>query len=116
MADPAWQPPSRREAMQVVSSLNRLRQYLPYLLGQRLQQAAAVAESTPSPTTAKIPSGNIRPRDQALSSSRRVMQVTPAIPLVSKPVVNTRPPPPGGSAVLVRPVISLNKHKDPVNK
>lgn len=48
MADPSWQPPSRREAMQVVSSLNRLRQYLPYLLGQRMQ---ATTSGPPQPTS-----------------------------------------------------------------
>lgn len=103
MADPSWQPPSRREAMQVVSSLNRLRQYLPYLLGQRLQQAAA-AVAAPQP----VPVANTRPRERQFTP-RPAFQVTPAQPRISKPVVNTRPPPPGGSAVVVRPVISLNK-------
>jgi hypothetical protein len=111
MADSSWQPPSRREAMQVVSSLNRLRQYLPYLLGQRLQQAAAAATpSSPTPPVAKPPP-NTRPRERQFTP-RRAIQVTPTTPRVSKPVVNTRPPPPGGSAVVVRPVISLNKRKD----
>jgi hypothetical protein len=58
MADPTWQPPSRREAMQVVSSLNRLRQYLPYLLGQRMQatQAAGPGQTAyPPPTPPPAP-------------------------------------------------------------
>jgi hypothetical protein len=109
-ADPSWQPPSRREAMQVVSSLNRLRQYLPYLLGQRLQQAAAAAAApaappAPAPTPAPVA---VTPRERAFTP-RQALQVTPAQPRISKPVVNTRPPPPGGSVVVVRPVISLNK-------
>lgn len=116
-ADPTWQPPSRREAMQVVSSLNRLRQYLPYLLGQRLEQAAA-AQSTPPPAAPPPPkpaNPNVRPRERQFTP-RRAVPVTPAIPRVSRPVVNTRPPPPDGSAVVVRPVISLNKRKDSERK
>lgn len=108
LADPSWQPPSRREAMQVVSSLNRLRQYLPYLLGQRLQQAAAAVKAPPPPQPSPLPKSNNRPRERQFTP-RQAMQVTPAAPRVPKPVVNTRPPPPGGSAVIVRPVISLNR-------
>jgi len=108
LADPSWQPPSRREAMQVVSSLNRLRQYLPYLLGQRLQQAAAAVKAPPQPQPQPRPKPNTRPRERQFTP-RPAMQVTPAAPRVPKPVVNTRPPPPGGSAVVVRPVISLNR-------
>jgi hypothetical protein len=96
--DPKWQAPSRREAMQVVSSLNRLRQYLPYLLGQQLQAAAAAVGPN---------EGLQRPKPIASMSKtgrREVGVVTPPPRRVSQPVVKTRPSP---SGVVVRPVVDL---------
>lgn len=103
MADPSWQPPSRREAMQVVSSLNRLRQYLPYLLGQRIQ-AAAGSSADPSQ-----PPPNARANEANVHTPRNTVRIAPSAPMVPKPVINTRPPPPRASGVVVRPVISLNR-------
>jgi len=105
MADPSWQPPSRREAMQVVSSLNRLRQYLPYLLGQRIQAAAS---SSVSPSQ-QPPPPNARANDSGVHTPRASVRIAPSAPVVPPPVINTRPPPPRASGVVVRPVISLNR-------
>jgi hypothetical protein len=111
-ADPSWQPPSRREAMQVVSSLNRLRQYLPYLLGQRIQAAAAsvapsqVPPPPPLPPPAQVP--NVRTTEAGVHSPRPAGRIVPAPPQIPRPVINTRPAPPS-SGVVVRPVISLNR-------
>ena len=112
MADPSWQPPSRREAMQVVSSLNRLRQYLPYLLGQRIQAAAgAGAGAVPSATPSQPPPPpNTRTNETNIHTPRAPVRIAPSAPNVSKPVINTRPPPPRASGVVVRPVISLNRN------
>jgi hypothetical protein len=123
--DPSWQPPSRREAMQVVSSLNRLRQYLPYLIGQRLQAAAPGAAARPPSgahgEVSPIRQAGSRPPQPARRAGadtqpaggpvpRPVVQVAPAQPNPPRPVVNTRPPPQSKSApVIVRPVISINK-------
>lgn len=111
-ADPTWQPPSRREAMQVVSSLNRLRQYLPYLLGQRIQAAAAsaVAPSQPPPPPPQPPPvQNVRATEAGIHTPRPTGRIAASPPQIPKPVINTRPPPPLSSGVVVRPVISLNR-------
>ena len=108
VADPSWQPPSRREAMQVVSSLNRLRQYLPYLLGQRIQAAAA---ATTGPVKTPPPKPNHRSTQPGIHTPRAGVRVGTSTGRVSPPVVNTRPPPPRTSGVVVRPVISLNRRK-----
>ena len=106
-ADPTWQPPSRREAMQVVSSLNRLRQYMPYLLGPRAGGATPPASVPPRHTTNRRPA--VEPTPPPGRSTRPGVQIAPVPPTAPQPVVNTRPPPPKSSDVLVRPVISVNK-------
>lgn len=117
--DPTWQPPSRREAMQVVSSLNRLRQYLPYMIGQRAQvPPAAQAQRSPSGTYAEATPAAVGPNRRPPVDTqpnggrvaRPVVQVAPAPASPPRPVVNTRPPPQNkAAAVLVRPVININK-------
>ncbi len=104
--DTTWQPPSRREAMQVVSSLNRLRQYLPYLLGQRLQAAAGAVARRATPAAPRPASPGTNPR----------MGTSPGVPALTTPQVQpARPPAPQrvatgrASAVVVRPVISVNR-------
>lgn len=100
-SDTTWQPPSRREAMQVVSSLNRLRQYLPYLLGQRLQ-AVAARHTTPAAT--RVPSSTNLPI--VPSNPQSPVVTTPGTSPV-RPVVTASPT--RAAAVVVRPVISVNR-------
>ena len=88
---PSWQPPSRREAMQVVSSLNRLRQYLPYLLGQRMQ--AATGSGSPPQAQAQPQAHGTTPppaRSYQPASTPGRSYPSPAVPAHGYPT----PPPP----------------------
>lgn len=97
IADPQWQPPSRREAMQVVSSLNRLRQYLPYLLGQRIQAAAGSGSAPqPQPQPHGHPSSAPPPRNYPPSQTPARSYPSPGVPARSYPTPPPQPnyPPP----------------------